>query len=406
MHNNPIKEVIMPWMECDKMDQKLKFIARLIEGEKMAHLCREFNISRKTGYKIFNRYKQMGEKALVEMKRTPHRYANSLPIHIEALILSLKREYPNWGAPKIREKISRRHPDVKLPAISTIHAVLDRNGLVNARKGRKRYPTRGTILGHVENPNDLWCADYKGEFMLGNQKYCYPLTITDYSSRYLITCEALSSTRENFAFEFFQKAFQEYGLPRSIRTDNGTPFVSANSFYKLTKLSVCWMRLGINIERIEPGHPEQNGRHERMHLTLKQETTRPPRDNFLGQQEEFDKFIHVYNNERPHQGINMKYPSELYKRSNREYRGVSPLFYPLHDKTIRVSQCGRICDRGLKISLSKAFAGQEVGIKEMEDGIWVVTFMDYDLGYFDDKGRRVEPIEDPFEQKVLPMSQE
>lgn len=236
--------------------------------------------------------------------------------------------------------------------------------------------------------------------MLGNRSYCYPLTITDYSSRYLLTCEALSSTAENFAFEMFKRAFEQYGLPRAIRTDNGTPFASGNSFYCLTKLSIWWMRLGIHIERIEPGHPEQNGRHERMHLTLKQETTRPPKENFLAQQEEFDRFKSIYNNERPHQGIGMKYPAELYKRSDLEYRGLPPLFYPFHDKTIRVSQCGRICDRGLKVSLSRAFAGQEVGIKEMEDGIWVVSFLDYDLGYFDAKGKRVEPIEDPFDLKV------
>lgn len=387
----------MGWKECNKMDEKLKFIARLIDGEKMAPLCREFGITRPTGYKILNRYKEMGECALVEKKRTPYRYANQLPIHIEALILSLKKEYSNWGAPKIREKIIRRHPDVKPPATSTIHAVLDRNGLVNVRKRRKRYKAQGTPLQHVKNPNDLWCADYKGEFMMGNKKYCYPLTITDYSSRYLITCEALSSTRENFAFETFKRAFREYGLPKAMRTDNGIPFASGGSFYNLTKLSVWWMKLGIHIERIKPGNPQQNGRHERMHLTLKQETTRPPGDNLLQQQEVFDKFTRVYNDERPHQGINMKYPTELYTPSNREYKTPDPLYYPFHDKTIKVTQCGRICDNGIKVNLSRAFAGQEVGVKEMEDGIWVVSFLDYDLGYFDDKSKRVEPITDPFE---------
>jgi len=386
----------MGWRECNKMDQKLLFIARLLEGEKMAPLCREFGITRPTGYKIFNRYKKMGELALVEQKRTPSRYANKLPIEVEALIISLKREYSNWGAPKIREKIVRQHPDVKPPAISTVHAVLDRNGLVNVRTGRKRYKAKGTPLTHVKNPNELWCADYKGEFMMGNKQYCYPLTITDYSSRYLLTCEALSSTKEMFAFEIFERAFKEYGLPNAIRTDNGVPFASSGSFYGLTKLSVWWMRLGIHIERIQPGHPEQNGRHERMHLTLKQETTRPPKSNLLAQQEKFDDFMKVYNEERPHQGINMKYPSELYKTSPRPYQGLPPLSYPFHDKTIRVTQCGRICDNKLKVSLSRSFAGQDVGIKEMDDDIWVVSFLDYDLGYFDAKGKRVEPITDPF----------
>lgn len=386
----------MPWEECTVMDQKLKFIARLLEGEQMAPLCREFGITRPTGYKIWRRYKQMGQMALVEQKRTPYRYANKLPIEIEALILEVKREYPTWGAPKIREKILKKYPDVRIPAKSTIHAVLDRNGLVDHRTGRIRYKSTGTVLEDVKKPNQLWCADYKGEFMMGNRQYCYPLTITDYASRYLLTCDSLSGTKEVFAFDTFTRALQEFGLPDAIRTDNGVPFASGASFYNLTKLSVWWMRLGIQIERIEPGKPQQNGRHERMHLTLKQEATRPPRENLIAQQEQFDKFMQVYNHERPHEGINNKYPAEVYKPSTREYKKPAPLFYPFHDKTITVSQCGRVCDRGLKVSLSTAFAGVEVGIKEMEDGIWVVSFLDYDLGYFDDKSKRVEPIEDPF----------
>lgn len=386
----------MGWRECDKMDEKLKFIARYLEGEKIAPLCREFGVSRVTGHKLIERYRMMGQMALVEQKRTPHRYANKLPIAVEALILDLKREYPNWGAPKIREKIIKKYPDVKPPAKSTVHAVLDRNGLVKKRKGRKRFKAKGTPLAHVTEPNQLWCADYKGEFMLGNKQYCYPLTITDYASRFLISCEALASTKEEFAFEIFTRAFKEYGLPDSIRTDNGTPFASAQAFYNLSKLSVWWMRHGINIERIRPGHPQENGRHERMHLTLKLETTRPPKENLIAQQEVFDNFIHEFNTERPHEGVNNQYPTEVYKPSEREYKPLEPLYYPLHDKTITVTQCGRICDRSLKVSFSRAFAGQEVGIKEMEDGIWVVSFLDFDLGYFDDTSKRVEPVEDPF----------
>jgi len=378
------------------MDEKLKFIARYLEGEKIAPLCREFGITRPTGYKLIERYKTMGQCALVEQKRTPHRYANSLPIAVEAMILDLKREYPNWGAPKIREKIIKKFPEVKAPAKSTVHAVLDRHGLVKHRLGRKRFKATGTPLADVKEANQLWCADYKGEFMLGNRQYCYPLTITDYASRYLIVCDALASTREEFAFEVFSRAFKEFGLPDSIRTDNGVPFASGQSFYNLTKLSVWWLRLGINVERIRPGHPQENGRHERMHLTLKLETTRPPRETLVSQQEAFDNFIGIFNNERPHEGIENKYPSEIYKKSERELKPLEPLFYPMHDKTIRITDCGRICDRGLKVNLSRAFAGQEVGIKEMEDGIWVVSFLDYDLGYFDEKGKRVEPVEDPF----------
>jgi putative transposase len=396
----------MPWKECSKVDEKVRFVARLIEGEKMASLCREFNIARKTGYQIWQRYKRFGQEAFIEQKRTPYRYANKLPVQLEILILEVKKEFPDWGAPKIREKILRRHPEVKTPAISTIHAVLDRHGLVQSSLRRRRYLAEGTLLSSTEQPNDLWCADYKGEFMLGDKRYCYPLTITDYASRYLLCCEALSTTREDFAFETFTRIFKERGLPKSIRTDNGTPFASGNSLYGLTRLSVWWLRLGITLERIKPGHPEQNGRHERMHLTLKKCTTRPPGNNFLEQQEKFDFFIDQFNQERPHQGIGMKYPSELYRPSERPYLGIQPLYYPFHDQTIQVTDCGRICRRNLKINLSRAFAGQEVGIKEVEEGIWVVSFLNYDLGYFDEAGKRVEPVVDPFGTKVLPMSPE
>lgn len=386
----------MPWMECDKMDQKVKFISRLLDGEQMAPLCREFNISRKTGYKILERYRHFGQAAFIEQKRTPYRYANKLPVQLECLILETKKRFPSWGAPKIRERIKRKYPGTRIPAISTIHAVLDRHGLVKSKLRRSKYKAKGTGLSDPTSPNSLWCADYKGEFMMGNRQYCYPLTITDYASRFLLSCESLSSTREDFAFEVFRRTFEEYGLPNSIRTDNGTPFASGNSLYGLTKLSVWWLRLGIELERIKPGHPEQNGRHERMHLTLKAETTRPPAENLLAQQETFDNFTQIFNFERPHQGIDMKCPGDLYKPSLRPYKGIEPIFYPMHDQTIQITQCGRICRKKMKVNLSTAFAGQEVGIKEIEEGIWVVSFLDYDLGYFDEENMRVEPVDNPF----------
>ena len=363
----------MGWKESTIMDEKLKFIARYLEGETITDLSKEYGVSRTTGHNLIRRYRQMGSEALLAQSRAPKRYANKLPIQVEALILDLKRQYKNWGAPKIREKIIKAFPDIKAPAKSTVHAVLDRNGLVKKRKGRKRYKNEGTKLTHVKSPNDLWCADYKGEFMTTDKQYCYPLTITDYASRFLIGCDAFTSTAAEFAFESFERAFKEFGLPKAIRTDNGSPFASGQSLYHLTQLSVWWMRLGIKVERTTPGCPQENGRHERMHLTLKQETTRPPRANLTAQQEEFDKFIKVYNTERPHAGIDNKYPSEIYTPSPREFKKPEPLYYPFHDQTITVSQCGRVCTKGLKVSLSRAFAGVEVGIKEMEDGIWVVS---------------------------------
>jgi putative transposase len=316
----------------------------------MTVVCREFSISRKTGYKIFHRYKSCGVEGLTDRSRRPYRHANQLPFQVERTILRIKRERPSWGAPKIREKLIRTYSMIRPPAKSTVHAVLDRHGLVKRRKSR-RYRAKGTPLQGSNRPNGLWCADYKGEFRLGNRKYCYPLTVSDYYSRYLLACDSLESTKERFAFTIFEKVFREYGLPTAIRTDNGVPFSSPNAMFGLSKLSVWWLRLGIGIERIKPGHPQQNGRHERMHLTLKQEATRPPGFNSLQQQTKFDDFQEQYNHDRPHEALNMKYPGELYTPSTRVYEGLTEPEYPFHDKTIQVTRCGRICLNNRKINL-------------------------------------------------------
>ena len=387
------------------MDERLRFVARLLEGEKMAPLCAEFGISRKTGYKIFDRYQDCGLAAFTDRSRRPYRQANRLPAQLEAVIVRLKREYPGWGAPKVREKLRQQFTGPQLPAISTVHAVLDRHGLVRRRR-RRRHRATGTALSRPTAPNVLWCADYKGEFMLGNRHYCYPLTVTDFASRYLLTCDALSTTQETFAFTAFERTFKEFGLPQTIRTDNGVPFASEHALYGLSKLSVWWLRLGIQLERIQPGHPQQNGRHERMHLTLKTEATKPAAANVLQQQARFDAFVQQYNEERPHQALDMKVPADLYTRSPRVYRGLQELTYPFHDATFTVTQCGRICFKGRKVNLSHVFAGQNVGVTQVGERIWLVTFMQYDLGYFDDETCRLEPIDNPFGPKVLPMCSE
>lgn len=387
------------------MDERVKFIARFLEGEKVAALAREFGISRKTAYKIIERYHDAGLEGLTDRSRRPYRHANQLPFQIEALIVRLKQEKPTWGAPKILELLARRYPDIHRPAISTIHAVLDRHGLVKRRKARKNKAA-GTVLTESQEPNDLWCADYKGEFMLADRRYCYPLTITDHASRYLFAVEALESTKEINAFTVFERVFRENGLPKAIRTDNGVPFASPNALFNLSKLSVWWLRLGIGIERIKPGNPQQNGRHERMHLTLKLETTKPAGGNFLQQQARFDDFIAEYNTERPHQALGMKPPAAFYTPSTRLYDGLPDLDYPFHDKSVIVTTCGRICFKTRKINLSQVFAGQRVGVKQVDDRLWLVSFMDYDLGYFDDTECRLEPIDNPFGPKLLPMSPE
>jgi transposase InsO family protein len=379
-------------------------VARLLDGEAMTDVCREFGISRKTGYKIFDRYKEHGLEALTDRCRRPIRYANQLPPQIESLILTVKRERPHWGARKIREVLVRRlDGDIRVPAKSTVHAVLHRHQLVKALR-RTRHRAAGTPLSTGIAPNELWCADYKGEFKLGNGQYCYPLTVTDHASRFLLLCEALESTREDLAVTAFERLFRERGLPLAIRSDNGVPFASPNSLFNLSKLSVWWLRLGISIERIKPGHPQQNGRHERMHLTLKKEATRPPGMNSLQQQGRFDAFIGEFNIERPHEALKMKYPAEVYSASPRPYKGLPELTYPLHDRDVVVTNCGRICLHRKKINISTVLAGQRLGIKEVDEGIWVVSFMSYDLGFIDLEQRTLQPLDNPFGPRLLPMS--
>ena len=396
----------MPWRECSVMEERVRFVARLLEGEGMSDVCREFGISRKTGYKILNRYREAGLEALCDRSRRPVRYANQLAAQIERLIVEAKRDKPHWGARKIRELLVRRLAgEVRIPAKSTVHAVLDRHGLVSqARKRRRANKAEGTVLSQAAAPNDLWCADFKGEFKTGDGRYCYPLTVTDQASRMILACEALETTREVPVIETFLRLFKERGLPVAIRSDNGLPFASPNGLYNLSKLSVFWLRLGIAIERIRPGHPQQNGRHERMHRTLKQETARPPGMNALQQQDRFDRFVSEFNEERPHEALAMKTPAELYAPSSRTYQGLPELEYPFHDRDILVTACGRICMHRKKINLSTVLAGQKLGIKEVDDGIWLVSFMQYDLGYIDLEQRTLQTIDNPFGTRLSPMS--
>lgn len=385
------------------MEERLRFVVRLLEGEEMSFLCREFGISRKTGYKIFERYRDHGTEAFADRSRRPFRYGNQLPFQVESAIVQLKREKPHWGARKLRELLVKRLPnEVRLPAVSTIHATLDRNGLVTPMRNRHR--ARGTPLSTGRNPNDLWCTDYKGEFLMGNKRYCYPLTVTDHASRYLLMCEALESTREELAFTAFERLFQERGLPSAIRSDNGVPFASPHALFQLSRLSVWWLRLGISIERIKPGRPQQNGRHERMHLTLKKEATRPPGTNSLQQQARFDEFMDEFNNERPHEAIEMRCPAQCYAPSVRPYTGLPEPSYPFHDRTVTVTCCGRICLHRKKVNLSTVFAGQTLGLKEVDENVWLVSFLTYDLGYIDLEEKTLQPLDNPFGAIALSSS--
>ena len=396
----------MPWKECHVMDERLRFVARLLEGEKMAPLCAEFGISRKTGYKIFDRYKDCGVAGL-QRSEPPRAPAGESVAGadrgddraLEAGVSGLGRAQDPRKAPAaVHRPAPAGHQHGPRGARSP------RPGAPSAPAAR--HAPRGPSSPDRPNRMRSGVPTTKANFCSAIARYCYPLTITDFASRYLLTCEALLTTQEKFAFTVFERTFKEFGLPQVIRTDNGVPFASAHALYGLSKLAVWWLRLGIQIERIKPGHPQQNGRHERMHLTLKREATKPAAANVLQQQARFDDFITRYNTDRPHQALGMKVPADVYARSPRVYRGLEELTYPFHDQTIMVTGCGRICFRGRKVNLSHVFAGQSVGVTQVGERIWLVTFMHYDLGYFDDETCRLEPIENPFGPKVLPIRSE
>jgi len=379
------------------MSEKIKFVGRLLDGEKMTDLCQEFGISRKTGYKIFHRYEMMGIKGLEERSRAAKRRPNQTPPSVEKKILNLKKKYPSWGSPKIKAYLEKKPTDYAIPAKSTVHSILERHNLVSKRRRAARAKAKGTRIHAVEKANDTWCTDFKGQFRLKNHKYCYPLTVTDQHSRYLLACEALESTKEDEVIDIFSSLFEEHGLPAAIRSDNGVPFAT-NSNFGLSKLSVNWLRNGIRLERIEPGHPEQNGSHERMHRTLKHEATKPPCASILRQQEVFDNFCSIYNNERPHEALNMKCPVDLYKKSKVKYiLNKEPLEYPEHDLTLRVSRCGGIRFKNrLRVYIGLPFMGENLGVREVDDGIWQVHFMHYEMGYFDFEDLKLKPSHNPF----------
>lgn len=385
----------MPWKERCVVETRMEFVVRLVQGERMSDLCREYEISRKTGYKIYERYRQIGLVGLEDQSRAPKVHPNETPAEIRELIVEAKKKRPTWGSKKLREGLLLRHPGVSMPARCTIDEILKRAGLVTPRRVRRRVPVYPETLSQSKAPNDIWCADFKGQFRLGNGNLCYPLTITDHYSRYLICCTALESTNGAEVFVAFDDAFSRYGLPRFIRTDNGTPFASLG-LGALTKLSAWWVGLGIVPERIEAGHPEQNGRHERMHRTLKAEATRPPARNLLVQQERFDVFLQEFNEDRPHEALAMKRPTEVFCPSHISYpRPSASLNYPLHDHACRVSPSGMIKWPQLLprngIYLTTALAGHKVGLRELEDGRWLVTFAYSDLGHITPTGTAFEP---------------
>ena len=384
----------MSWKESYVVDERMKFITRYNEGERISDLCKEFGIARKTGYKFLKRYSEESLKGLLDRSRRPHRHPNETPEAIKRMILAFKERHPSWGSRKLEIELTRKHTNIKFPSHSTIHEILRKYGLVRKKRKWRPIPVYAGQLTEGREPNEVWCADFKGQFRMGNRVYCYPLTITDHYSRYLLGCEGLDHTNGWGSRRVFETVFKQYGLPKIIRTDNGAPFAS-HGIAGLSKLSVWFMRLGIKLERIEPGHPEQNGRHERMHLTLKEETTRPPGANILQQQERFDRFMEEYNTGRPHEGLGMKYPSDLYVPSEQIYPKELPeQNYPLHDLTRKVGPSGHVTmfARRKHVFIGSALGGETLGLREVADKRWLISFCDLDLGYVDEKANVFESI--------------
>lgn len=384
----------MPWKERNLVTEKMVFISRLLDGERMTDLCREFGISRKTGHKLKGYYERYGIEGFHERSRRPLLSPFKTPRNMVEVIVQMRGRYPTWGPKKLRERLVGQHPGVHFPAASTIGVILKEEGLVKSRKKKRRAVISGTSLRETQHPNEVWGLDFKGQFRLGNQRYCYPLTVSDHFSRYLLGCEALESTQSGGSQQALMEIFKTYGLPDAIRSDNGAPFASTGRC-GLSRLSVWLLRHGIQLERIEPGHPEQNGRHERLHLTLKQDTTRPPARTLLQQQERFDRFRECYNNERPHESLDMKTPSAVYQTSAKSFPDVlQPLTYPLCDFSLQVMSDGRVRFPLLhrEIHVGDAFSHEVIGFREMDAGTWLVMFMDMEIGYLDSETNRILEI--------------
>jgi transposase InsO family protein len=374
----------MPWKATRPMDQRMEFVARLKQGERMSDLCREFCISRKTGHKLKARYEELGVAGLADQSRAPRMIPHRTPDELLEAVYAERRRHPSWGPKKLKAVLEKRLGRA-FPAPSTLGAALVRKGLVEPRRVRPQYKALGSnYLRTAHAPNDIWCMDYKGQFRLGDGSYCYPLTTTDLFSRYLLGCDGMPAISDEHARESYELLFRKFGLPLAMRSDNGVPFASVG-LAGLTKLSVYMLRLGIVLERIRPGHPEENGQHERMHRTLKRATARPARGNLLQQQECFDDYMPEFNEVRPHEALGMLCPADVYQPSPRPYPAKLPEpSYPVHDDVLTVGSTGFIYFGGrARIYLATALAGQEVGIREEDDGRWLVSFLHLDLGHVD-----------------------
>jgi putative transposase len=377
----------MPWKETCVMDQRIGFIVACSAGEEsMAALCRHFGISRKTGHKWLARYRAQGAVGLEDRPRAPHTNPRALTGEVAEAVMVVRQRHPSWGPRKVKAWLEDRDPDQVWPAASTIGALFDRAGLTRPRQRRRRTAPQSTPLAACREPNDVWCADFKGWFLTGDGTQVEPFTLSDGHSRFLLRCEALGRTDAAHVWPILAGAFREYGLPRVLRSDNGPPFASLAAA-GLSRLAVKLLKAGVLPNRIAPGKPQQNGRHERLHLTLKQDTACPPAPSLAEQIARFERFRHVYNTERPHEALGQVPPARVYQHSPRPFDGVlrSP-DYPEPARVRRVRHCGAIKWRGEEIFVSQALTGEPVGLFPIADDVWLIKYGPVVLGTM--KGRQ------------------
>jgi len=374
----------MPWKVINKMDLKVYLIDDWKNGySSITDLSQKYRVSRPTIYKWLKRYELLGNEGLKEQSRAPRNCPHRTPQEILDLLIQEKINNRKRGPRKVRAQLKRKRPELELPAVSTIGYWFKKEGLVKRRKKRLRVPPYTQPFAECNDPNDVWSIDYKGQFHTGNGNVCYPLTISDNSSRFLLRCQALGGPRYNPTRKCIESAFQEYGMPEAIRCDNGTPF-AGRCIGGLSRLSIWWIQLGIIPERIKKGCPQENGRHERMHRTLKNEALDPVARNLKEQQEAFDIFRYDYNNCRPHESLDDKTPGDCYKKSNRPYvERPHPPEYGHEYQVRNVHHSGEIKFMGRPFYLTELLTGQYVGLKEIDDGLWQLQFSFYILGSID-----------------------
>ncbi len=368
------------------MEQRRDFVEKWRLGqEDFAELCRRYGISRQTGYKWVKRYEAEGGSGLEEHSRAPHHSPQAMSAEVAGQVIELRQQHPRWGPRKLRAYFKNQEPDRNWPASSSIGGLLRREGLARSRRLRRRTPRYSEPLAHAAGPNQVWCADFKGWFLCSNGERCDPLTISDAYSRYLLRCQAVEKSDGAHVRGIFEAAFRECGLPEAIRTDNGPPFAAAAPA-GLSRLGMWWLRLGIRHERIEPGCPEQNGRHERMHQTLKQETAMPPAANLRRQQEAFQRFQDEYNQQRPHEALEYRTPASVYRASPRAYPARLPeLEYPDGAQMRKVADNGLMYWKCRRLFVSKVLSGEWVGLVPSEQDFFEVYYGPVLLGWFDAK---------------------